>query len=553
LTHRASAEEAIMHKHARNRPRSTRTRLTWKALKWPALGLLLLVGPAQATFHLIKIVEIFPGTPAAPQAQYVVLQAYAAGQNLVGGHALTVFNATGGQIASFTFSSNVTNGANQMKVLIGTPQAETFLGVQANLEITAQMLQRGGKVCWAGTIDCVSWGNYSGSTAGVGSPFSPASGLSSTRAALRRLNISGGATTLEATDDTGNSANDFAFGALAPRNNAGMLGHVPAATCGNNRTEGLEQCDDGGNTAAGDMCNSTCTAGIGAYRAQADFNNDGRSDVPWRNNTSGANTLWRSAYSPTVQSVTAITSTAWRIVGVGDFDNSGTADLLWRNMSTGANVIWRSANSATQTAVTAVSNLQFRVVGVGDFDADGRADIAWRNDTTGADVIWRSGNSATTIAVATQTGPWRIVGVGDFNKDGRADLLWRNTTTGANAIWRSGLNTMPTAVATLATAWSVAGVGDFSGDRADDILWRNVSTGANAIWRSGSSATQTAVTSQSGNSWRVVAVADYNGDRRDDILWRNFSTGANMIWRSGNSALLQTMTSQASQAWQVAP
>ena len=44
-----------------------------------------LATPASATFHLMKVVEVFRGTAASPNAQYVVLQMYSPGQNLVGG------------------------------------------------------------------------------------------------------------------------------------------------------------------------------------------------------------------------------------------------------------------------------------------------------------------------------------------------------------------------------------------------------------------------------------------------------------------------------------
>ena len=77
-----------------------------------AVVLLSLLGPAQATFHLMKIVEVFAGTPASPQAQYVVLQMYASGQNLVGGHNLILYNAAGTAIATRVFAGNVANGAN---------------------------------------------------------------------------------------------------------------------------------------------------------------------------------------------------------------------------------------------------------------------------------------------------------------------------------------------------------------------------------------------------------------------------------------------------------
>jgi cysteine-rich repeat protein len=521
-------------------------------LGFAALGIGLLVGPAQATFHLMKIVELFPGTPASPSAQYVVLQMYASGQNLVGGHNITFFNAAGAQVANRVFASNLPNGANQTKILIATPQAETFFGLQADLEIAASILAAGGKACFANTIDCVAWGNYTGSATGVGTPFNQTGGgLLSGMAAKRRLNISGGATTLEAGDDTGNSATDFLFGTPAPRNNLGVLGAAPASSCGNGVIQGLEQCDDGNLTNA-DQCNSTCT--VATYRPRIDFNGDRIADVPWRNSSTGANTIWRSANSATPQAVTAVASQAWHVVGVGDFNNDNRADLLWRNTSTGANAIWRGANSTTQQTIASVASQAWKIVGVGDFNNDGRDDILWRNNASGANQIWRSGSSTTvTMLTAITNLQWRVAGVGDFNNDKRSDILWRNTSTGANVIWRSGSSTTMQAVATLSTAWSVVGVGDFNGDGPDDILWRNVGTGANTIWRSGSSATPTVLTASAGNAWRVVAVADYNGDQRDDILWRNFTTGANRIWRSGNSATPQTVATQASQAWQVVP
>ena len=225
-----------------------------------AVSLLLAVFalPALATFHLMKIVEVFPGTAVAPNAQYVVIQMYASGENHVGGHAITVFNASGAQIAAFTFGGDVANGANQAKILIATPEAESFFGVSADLAMGASILAAGGKVCFAGTIDCVAWGAYTGGAAGVGTPFNASGGLQFGKAAGRRLDIAGSATALDSGDDTDNSATDFVLRLPAPRNNSGVLGTIPNATCGNGALEGLEQCDDH-NVANGDGCTSTCT------------------------------------------------------------------------------------------------------------------------------------------------------------------------------------------------------------------------------------------------------------------------------------------------------
>src|ERR1700710_857397 len=66
--------------------------------------LLLTASPAQATFHLIKVREVHPG---ADDDSYVELQMFAAGQSLLGGHSMTLYNASGSLVHSSTFSSPV--------------------------------------------------------------------------------------------------------------------------------------------------------------------------------------------------------------------------------------------------------------------------------------------------------------------------------------------------------------------------------------------------------------------------------------------------------------
>src|SRR5258708_7345067 len=125
-------------------------------------------GPAWASFHLTKVVEVFPGTPASPQAQYIELQAYSSSQNFVGGHMVSVFDAGGAMITSFTLTQ-VTNGTNQAHILIATAQAQTFFNVTADATMTASLPLAGGKVCFD-TFDCVAWGNYVAGDTAVGTP-----------------------------------------------------------------------------------------------------------------------------------------------------------------------------------------------------------------------------------------------------------------------------------------------------------------------------------------------------------------------------------------------
>ncbi|MDZ4811086.1 MAG: DUF4215 domain-containing protein [Pseudomonadota bacterium] len=234
-----------------------------KKQKFLGLALAFASAPSFANFHFMKIVEVFPGTAASPDAQYIVLQMYVGGQTVLNNHVATVFNAAGTSIGTLTFTGNVANGVNQDKVLIATTQAQTFFGLSADLTMTAALPRAGGKLCFE-SVDCVAWGNYSGSPTGVGTPYSVATGLVSGQAAKRRLDISGLPLILDDADDTNNSVNDFASGVPAPSNNARANGTIPANTCPNGIIEGLEECDDN-NANNTDTCSNDCTIVINLF------------------------------------------------------------------------------------------------------------------------------------------------------------------------------------------------------------------------------------------------------------------------------------------------
>jgi hypothetical protein len=180
--------------------------------------------PARAAFHLMMVVEVFPGFAASPAAQYVELQMYAAGQNFVAGHSVQVFDAAGSLVGTFTFPGHVANGASQASLLIATSEAQSVFGVTADLVMSPVIAAPGGKVCFTGPTppDCVAWGSYGGSPVGVGNPFGPG-GLTLGQAAGRRLDR-GSPGLLDPSDDTDDSAADFLATPPAPRNNAGATG-----------------------------------------------------------------------------------------------------------------------------------------------------------------------------------------------------------------------------------------------------------------------------------------------------------------------------------------
>ena len=292
-----------------------------------------------------------------------------------------------------------------------------------------------------------------------------------------------------------------------------------------------------------------------ARRSAGDFDGDGISDVFWRNRTTGADAIWRSADSATPMATTAVTTQQWQVVGIGDFDGDGRADLFWRNAATGANVVWRSGNAATRQAIASVADLHWRVAGIGDFDVDGQDDVLWRNAATGADAIWRSANAKLRLPMAAVTNlAWKISGVGDFDGDGRSDVFWRNAANGADVIWKSanaGSSQPATAVTNL--DWQVTAVGDFDGDGHADLFWRNARTGGDVVWRSGAAATSMPVAAVTTTSWHVVAAGDYDGDGRDDLLWRDQATGSNAIWRSADASSRQAISPVGNPDWTIEP
>jgi hypothetical protein len=172
-----------------------------------------------SAFHLVLLREVYPGSVASPNAEYVVLQMYAGGQEFVKGHRVELFDGAGGSLGAATFDADVARGASQSTILLASPEAEAQFGFGADKGMVGGKLDpAGGAVCWEG-FDCVSWGGFSGSLPSpAGAPADPlgiADGM-----ALRRTIEPGCPTLLESSDDRDDGATDFFDAFPAPRPNA---------------------------------------------------------------------------------------------------------------------------------------------------------------------------------------------------------------------------------------------------------------------------------------------------------------------------------------------
>lgn len=184
-----------------------------------ALGL---AGPAQASFHLNKIREFGAGTSGAGfNDSYVELQAFSAGQNLVGGHTLNVWGHNDTMPTPTTFAANVPNGQNQATILIGDTTISASSNA-TNMALNTIQVSGGGMICWE-TFDCIIVGT--GPAAGVTppSPVGSAAPFPFGGEAIRRTIARGCATALDAADDTNNGAADFSKVTPNPRNNAAPI------------------------------------------------------------------------------------------------------------------------------------------------------------------------------------------------------------------------------------------------------------------------------------------------------------------------------------------
>jgi chitodextrinase len=280
-----------------------------------------------------------------------------------------------------------------------------------------------------------------------------------------------------------------------------------------------------------------------AVRVARDFNGDGRSDILWRNSTTGENVIWLMNSAAISSSVTfaTVADPNWSIAGVGDFNGDGKSDILWRNRATGENTIWLMNGAAISSAAmfATVADPNWRIAGVGDFNGDGKSDILWRHRATGENTIWLMNGAAissgASIAAVTDLN-WSIAGVGDFNGDGKSDILWRNSTTGENAVYFMNGAAISSAAGMNAMTdlnWSIAGVGDFDADGKSDVLWHNNVTGENIVWLMNGATllSSGAVFSTVADlSWSIAGVGDVDGDGKSDILWRNSVTGENLVW-----------------------
>ena len=251
-------------------------------------------------------------------------------------------------------------------------------------------------------------------------------------------------------------------------------------------------------------------------RPVGDFDGDGREDLLWRNAATGQVAAWYmnnvTIASSAVLSPSRGPDLNWRVGGIGDFDGDGKPDLVWRNQATGADEVWLM-NGLTRTSVVpilSVPDIGWQIVSVGDFNNDGWPDLLWQHTSGLSSVVYMTGTTVSGSAPATTVlNSWQVSGAADWNNDGNVDEVWRRSTDGVTvALLLSGV-TITTALPMFSLPdvnWRPVSFADLNGDGKPDLVLRNQASGvAVALYQDGVTVIGAAVLpAVSDMSWGIV-------------------------------------------------
>ncbi len=290
-----------------------------------------------------------------------------------------------------------------------------------------------------------------------------------------------------------------------------------------------------------------------------DLNGDGKSDIVWRNSSSGEVAVWLMNGPTNKQvSVPGKVSTRWAIKGVGDVDGDGQADLVWRHPSSGSVAVWlMNGPTIKQVGVPGKVSPSWAIKGVGDVDGDGQADLVWRHPSSGSVAVWlMNGLTIKQVGVPGNVAPsWAIKGVGDVDGDGQADLVWRHPSSGSVAVWlMNGLTIKQVGVpGNVPPSWAIKGLGDVDGNGQADLVWRHPSSGSVAVWlMNGPTIKQVGVPGNVAPSWAIKGLGDVDGNGQADIIWRHTGTGLVVVWQMNGLSITSTGSpGSASTTWEI--
>ncbi len=149
--------------------------------------------------------------------------------------------------------------------------------------------------------------------------------------------------------------------------------------------------------------------------ATGDLDGDGRTDLVWVNTVLGGAVLWSmNGASFTASTIIAPggMDTHWKLCGAADYDGDGRTDLCWANDLSGAAYAWLMNGSTIVKAqeISASTDPRWTIVAAGDFDGDNRGDVVWRHQDSGDVWLWTMDTSTLRLTKS----PARVTTVSDL-------------------------------------------------------------------------------------------------------------------------------------------
>jgi hypothetical protein len=284
--------------------------------------------------------------------------------------------------------------------------------------------------------------------------------------------------------------------------------------------------------------------GLGDYRSY-DFDDDGHSDLVFRDPASGVVSVWlMSGEGPWHRGELGYVPLHWELIGSDDFDGDGRADLLWREPRTGSMRLWQIEDGVLREETTFPGPADSKPTVVGDLDGDGRADLLFPH--AGATTLWLmgAGGALSEATLAAPPGNRRLACSADFDTDGDLDLLWQPTAPGPPVLWQMDGNAVGDSITLAgfaAGSWEAATCSDTDGDGHSEIVWRNPADEQLRIWAiQGGTVASTVTVSGIDPSWAALAAGDFDGDGLVNEFFLQDAAGRQQIreisWTAADAA-----------------